>query len=44
MSQEDPEYCEQCDKENVDLFSYYGSWICSECCAEDDPDFVEFIE
>lgn len=44
MGEDEPECCDQCDKENVDLFSYCGAWICSECCAEDDADIAALME
>ncbi len=44
MNDERPECCEQCDQEDVDLYSLYGSWLCDECCAEDDADIAALME
>lgn len=31
------DYCECCDAEGVQLFSYFGEWLCADCC-DDQPD------
>ena len=41
---DEPECCDQCDKENVDLCSYCVRLICAACCAEDDADIAALME